>query len=81
MVEKASETSNKKTDMLKMPTRIASMPVGIMKDLATGGVMNAARNFVPRVRNTFTGSTVFNHPQKKKSKLAENPIIEKENTE
>lgn len=79
MVEKASETSNKKTDLLKMPTRIASMPIGIMKDLATGGVVNAGRNFVPRMRNAFTGSTVFNQPQKKAQKAEK--IIDKENAE
>ena len=78
MVEKASETSNKKTDLLKMPTRIASMPIGIMKDLASGGVVNAGKNFVPRLRNAFTGSTILNHPQKKGSKTEQ--INNKENT-
>lgn len=78
MVEKASETSNKKTDLLKMPTRIASMPIGIMKDLATGGVVNAGKNFVPRLRNAFNGSTILNHPQKKGLKTEQ--IDNKENT-
>lgn len=64
LIEKASSSSNKK-DTLKMPTRLATMPVGVMKDLASGGLVSVGKNFVPRMRNVFTGSSVVNHPQQK----------------
>ena len=64
LIEKASSSSNKK-ETLKMPTRLATMPVGVMKDLASGGLVSVGKNFVPRMRNVFTGSSVVNHPQQK----------------
>ncbi|MDD4211567.1 MAG: hypothetical protein PHC46_04195 [Clostridia bacterium] len=52
----------------KMPTRIASMPIGVMKDIATGGIVGAGKNFIPRVNNAIKGTTLLNHPQALKSK-------------
>ncbi len=47
----------------KMPSRFASMPLGVMKDLATGGIVGAGKNFIPRMNNAIKGTTLLNHPQ------------------
>lgn len=54
----------------KMPTRIASLPIGVMKDLATGGIVGVSKNFVPRLNNVIKGNTLFNHPQAMKKTSA-----------
>ncbi len=51
-----------------MPTRIATMPIGMVKDLATGGIAGLGKNFVPRAKNAFTGDSMINHAQAKKIK-------------
>ena len=48
-----------------MPTRIATMPIGMMKDLAEGGIVGMGRNFIPRVKNIATGDSIVNHAQGK----------------
>ena len=48
-----------------MPTRIATMPIGMMKDLAQGGVVGMGKNFIPRVKNIATGDSFINHAQGK----------------
>lgn len=48
----------------KMPSRIATMPLGMMKDLAKGGLVGMGRNFIPRMNNTIKGTSLFNHAQK-----------------
>ena len=55
----------------KMPTRIATLPIGIMKDIATGGIVGAGKNFVPRLNNIVKGNTLFNHPQSLKKPNAD----------
>ena len=52
----------------KMPTRVATMPIGMVKDLCTSGVAGMTRNIVPRARNTVCGNTMFNYAQDKKDK-------------
>ena len=46
-----------------MPTRIATMPIGMMKDLASGGLVGMGKNFIPRVRNIATGDSFVSHAQ------------------
>ena len=48
-----------------MPTRIATMPIGMMKDLAQGGIVGMGKNFIPRVKNIATGDSFINHAQGK----------------
>ncbi len=48
-----------------MVTRIATMPIGMMKDLASGGLVGMGKNFIPRVRNIATGDSYVNHAQGK----------------
>lgn len=43
---------------VKGATRLATMPVGVLKDVIQGGVITAGKNFVPRMRNVISGSTV-----------------------
>lgn len=54
-----------------MPTRLATMPIGMIKDLANGGIVGMGRNFIPRAKNIVQGDSMFNHAQEK-------PIINKE---
>ena len=63
-VERANATSNKR-DILKYPSRIATMPIGMIKDLASGGLVAVGKNFVPRLRNIAKGTTIVNRPQAK----------------
>lgn len=60
-----------------MPTRIATMPIGMIKDFAEGGVAQMSKNFVPRVKNIATGDSFINHPQ---GKIKKEPIINEDNT-
>ena len=60
-----------------MPTRIATMPIGMIKDFAEGGVVGMSKNFVPRVKNIATGDSLINHPQ---GKIKKEPIINEDNT-
>lgn len=41
-------------------TRLATLPVGVVKDLMQGGVIQAGKNFVPRLRNVVKGDTLTN---------------------
>lgn len=73
-VSKAVESNDNATKTAryaKMPTRIASMPLGVMKDLVSGGLVGVGKNFIPRMNNVIKGDTVFNHAQtiKKKTDL------------
>ena len=46
-------------------TRLATMPIGMIKDFATGGLIGLTTNFVPRVKNIKQGDSIFNHAQGK----------------
>ncbi|MBR4003062.1 MAG: hypothetical protein IKI95_03215 [Clostridia bacterium] len=48
-----------------MPSRIATMPIGMIKDLTTGGVVGMGKNFIPRIKNIATGDSFVNHAQGK----------------
>ncbi|NLZ45240.1 MAG: hypothetical protein GX896_00950 [Clostridiales bacterium] len=47
----------------KMPSRFATMPIGMMKDLAKGGIVGVGKNFVPRMNNAIKGTSMFSHAQ------------------
>lgn len=42
------------------PIRLATMPLGMLHDLSTGGIIRVGKNFVPRCRNVAKGSTITN---------------------
>lgn len=46
-----------------MPTRIATMPIGMIKDLTQGGIVGMGKNFIPRIRNIAQGDSLVNHAQ------------------
>lgn len=48
-----------------MPTRIATMPIGMIKDLTQGGIVGMSKNFIPRVKNIAKGDSFINHAQGK----------------
>lgn len=51
---------------VKGVTRLATLPVGVLKDLIQGGVIVAGKNFGPRVRNVLKGETVVNRAEVKR---------------
>lgn len=61
--------SNKNYDIAKnynrMPFRIATMPIGMMKDFAQGGIVGMVRNTKARAQNVMYGDNIFNHAQDK----------------
>ena len=69
------ENPTKAQRWAKMPMRLATMPLGVMKDLAKGGIVGMGKNFVPRMNNVIKGDTLFNHAQaiKRKPKITEVP--------
>ncbi len=50
---------NKVKQYAGMPTRLATLPLGILHDLSKGGIIQAGKNFIPRLRNAFTGDSIF----------------------
>lgn len=82
-VSKAVENNNNATKTAryaKMPTRIASMPLGVIKDFAAGGLVGVGKNFIPRMNNIVKGDTVFNHAQLVKMKTIEKEQTDENNT-
>lgn len=47
------------------PLRFATMPVGMLHDLAKGGLIQTGKNFIPRLKNVATGTTLVNHAEVK----------------
>lgn len=39
-------------------TRLATLPAGILRDFSKGGLIQVGKNFIPRMRNLFTGDTM-----------------------
>ena len=52
-------------------TRLATMPIGMIKDFATGGLIGLSTNFVPRLKNIKQGDSIFNHAQGKPEDIKE----------
>lgn len=65
----------------KMPGRIATMPLGMIKDLATGGIVGMGKNFVPRMNNVIKGDTLFNHAQPVRHRAKPTEVLNANNTE
>ena len=42
------------------PLRIATLPVGMLRDLSKGGLIQVGKNFMPRLKNVVTGDTLTN---------------------
>ena len=52
-----------------MPLRLATMPAGMIHDLSRGGLIQVGKNFVPRLRNAFTGDTLTNRADVTQKKI------------
>lgn len=63
-LNKANEQS-KVAKYLGTPTRLATMPIGMIKDFANGGVVGMTKNFIPRAKNVVKGDNFINHAQGK----------------
>lgn len=49
----------------RMPFRIATMPIGMIKDFTQGGLIGMIRNTKARAENVKYGDNIFNHAQQK----------------
>lgn len=73
-VVKDGVKKSKAKQIAAMPLRLATMPAGMIHDLSRGGLIQVGKNFIPRLRNAFTGDTLTNRAdvkQKKKPKKDE----------
>ncbi len=58
MPEKELTKGQKAKQIVGAPTRLATMPIGMVKDLMQGGVIQVGRNIGPRLRNVAKGTTM-----------------------
>lgn len=64
---------NKAKQVAAAPLRFATMPIGMLHDLATGGLIQVGKNFMPRLKNAATGSTIFNRAEVKPKSVHTKP--------
>lgn len=61
----ANKSFDLQKNQSKMPFRIATMPIGMMKDFAQGGIIGMTKNFIPRAKNVAYEDNIINHAQEK----------------
>jgi len=61
----ANKSFDLQKNQSKMPFRIATMPIGMMKDFAQGGIIGMTKNVGPRAKNVVYGDNIINHAQEK----------------
>ncbi len=59
-------------------TRLATLPAGILRDFSKGGLIQVGKNFIPRMRNLFTGDTLISRADILK-KAPKQPVNENPN--
>ena len=59
-------------------TRLATLPAGILRDFSKGGLIQVGKNFVPRMRNLFTGDTMISRADVLK-RMPKQPVNENPN--
>lgn len=59
-------------------TRLATLPAGILRDFSKGGLIQVGKNFIPRMRNLFTGDTMISRADIMK-KVPKAPVNENPN--
>lgn len=59
-------------------TRLATLPAGILRDFSKGGLIQVGKNFIPRIRNLFTGDTMISRADILK-KAPKQPVNENPN--
>ena len=90
-VVKDGAKKSKAKQIMGMPLRMATMPVGMLHDLSRGGLIQAGKNFIPRLKNAFTGDSLVSRAEVKnklkkdksrpKDKQTESNQTEKTNSE
>ncbi len=58
-------------------TRLATMPVGTVKDLMQGGIIQAGKNFIPRLKNVVTGTTLTSRATVSPKNTASSDTVDK----
>lgn len=58
------------------PLRLATLPVGVVKDLMQGGIITAGKNFIPRLKNVAVGKTLVNRADVKPKKPKEERVAQ-----
>jgi len=53
--------------------RMATLPVGVLKDAIQGGVITAGKNIGPRLRNVVDGTGIINHADVREKKKEAGP--------
>lgn len=59
-------------------TRLATLPAGILRDFSKGGLIQVGKNFIPRMRNLFTGDTMISRADVLK-RMPKQPVNENPN--
>lgn len=59
-------------------TRLATLPAGILRDFSKGGLIQVGKNFIPRMRNLFTGDTIISRADVLK-RMPKQPVNENPN--
>lgn len=58
-VVQEGQKKNKAKQIGGFGTRLATLPIGILRDFSKGGLIQVGKNFVPRMRNLFIGDTLL----------------------
>ena len=61
---KGIDEINKSRNRSGLPLRLATMPFGMIKDIAKGGVVRLGKNFIPRCQNLIKGDSLVSKPVK-----------------
>lgn len=72
---------NKATQLAAAPVRLATMPIGIVKDIMQGGILQAGKNFIPRLRNVVKGDSLVNRAEVKPKQQAAKEAVKTETKE
>lgn len=59
-------------------TRLSTLPAGILRDFSKGGLIQVGKNFIPRMRNLFTGDTMISRADVLK-RMPKQPVNENPN--
>lgn len=80
-VEGNKKTKHTAGQVASGATRLATMPVGVLKDFMDGGAITAGKNFMPRLKNIINGTTLTNRAEvsKKQEKSSETKTENKKN--
>ena len=77
-VVQEGQKKNKAKQIGGFGTRLATLPAGILRDFSKGGLIQVGKNFIPRMRNLFTGDTMVSRADILK-KAPKQPVNENPN--